>query len=145
MVQMKDIVATNKTEELELLMAEADDGSIECNLEHRFSAGVYIRELTMPADSYILGHKHATTHMNIISKGSCMLSDIETGEITRIEAPCTFESTAGVQKFLYIIEECVWSTVHVTNETDIDTLEKQLIIPSRICKELRNEDEYIRR
>ena len=145
MVQMKDIIATNKTEKLELLMAEADDRSIECNLEHRFSAGVYIREITMPTNSYILGHKHSTTHMNIISKGSCMLSDIDTGEVTYIEAPYTFESKAGVQKFLYIIEECVWSTVHVTNETDIATLEKQLIIPSRICKELRNEDEYIRR
>ncbi len=142
---MKDIVATNKTEQLELLMAEEDDRSVECPLEHRFSDGVYVREITMPTNSYILGHKHSTTHMNIISKGSCLLADIDTGEITHIEAPYTFESKAGVQKLLYILTDCVWSTVHVTNETDIDILEKQLIIPSRICKELRNEDEYIRR
>jgi hypothetical protein len=97
----------------------------------------------MPANTYILGHEHTTTHLNIISKGSCVLADMETGEMTDIIAPYTFESKAGVQKLLYIVEECVWSTVHVTNETNITKLEEILIKPSKLCKQLRTKDKYI--
>ena len=143
---MNNLVANNFIEEIELKMLEEDDGTVECPLEHRFSEGVYIREITMPADSYILGHKHTTTHMNILSKGACVLADMNTGETTTLIAPCTFESKAGVQKLLYIVEECVWSTIHVTEETDIDKLEAILIEPSRISKIIHKDDgKYIRR
>ena len=40
-----------------------------CPLVHQFSEGVYIREITMPTGSFILGYEHTTTHMNMISKG----------------------------------------------------------------------------
>lgn len=107
-----------------------------CPLKHTFSDGVYIREITMPTGAVILGHKHNTRHMNIISKGACILVDIETGELTDIIAPYTFESDVGVRKLLYIIEECVWTTIHATDETDIDILESTLVTPSDTHKEL---------
>jgi len=100
---------------------------VDCPVVHHFSPNVYVREITMPTDSIIVGHKHKTTHLNMISKGSCILVDIDTEERTLIEAPCTFESKAGVRKVLYIIEECVWSTVHVTEETDINKIEEEVI------------------
>jgi len=99
----------------------------ECPVVHHFSPGVYVREITMPKDSIILGHRHKTKHLNIISKGKCKLSDIDTKEVTIIEAPCTFESLPGVRKLLYIIEECVWSTVHVTDSTDFKEIEEEVI------------------
>jgi len=138
-----EIVAKDKMERLELLMLANDKGDIECPLQHHFSPGVYVREITMPTDTFVLGHKHTTTHLNIISKGICRLSDVETGEVVELIAPCTFESKAGVQKFLYIVEECVWSTVHVTEETNIDKLEEMLIEPSRICALTKEKDKYI--
>ena len=99
----------------------------DCPVVHNFSDGVYVREITMPTDSIILGHKHKTRHLNIISKGSCRLVDVETGEVTLLTAPCTFESLPGVRKLLYIIDECVWSTVHVTDETDLTKIEEEVI------------------
>ena len=102
----------------------------ECPVAHNFSDGVYIREITMPTDSLIVGHEHKTRHLNIISKGRCRLLDMDTGDITEIQAPYTFESEAGIRKVLYIEEECVWSTVHVTNTTDLDELEAELITKS---------------
>ena len=98
-----------------------------CPLKHSFSDGVYVREVTMPADSLLVGKTHRTKHLNMISKGSCILLDRETGKRTLIQAPYTFESEAGVSKVVYIIEECVWSTIHVTDETDLDKLEELLI------------------
>ena len=146
LVPLSEIVPTNRMEEIELAMLESGEAceeEIMCPLQHHFSPGVYVREITMPANTYILGHKHHTTHINILSKGSCILADVDTGETIELIAPCTFESKEGVQKLLYIVEECVWSTVHVTEETDISKLEDTLFNYSRICKLTRDKDKYI--
>jgi len=108
-----------------------------CPLKHQFSNGVYVREITMPTGSIILGKEHTTKHFNIVSKGACVLVDIDTGELTDIIAPMTFESEAGIRKLLYIVEECVWSTIHVTEETDVDKLEATLVVESKAYKELK--------
>jgi len=92
--------------------------------EHNFSDGVYIRTVTMMSDSLVLGARHKTKHMNIISKGKVTFS-ID-GIMTTVEAPCMFESDAGDSKVLYNHDEVVWSTIHVTDETDIKVLESQL-------------------
>ena len=124
-------------EELERgLLTEPSIVLPECITTHSFSDGVYVREITMPTGAIILGAKHTTTHFNIISKGSCILVDPDTGDTTDIVAPCTFESKAGVRKVLYIVEECVWSTIHVTNETNIDKLEEELVELSDTYKEI---------
>ena len=113
----------------------------ECTTKHHFSPGVYVREITMPTGSIILGHRHTTTHLNMISKGSCYLIDEDNmNNKILIEAPYTFESKAGDRKLLYIIEECVWSTIHVTDETDLDKIESQVIEKSTVYKELEGEN-----
>ena len=134
---LKYEIINSKVEELEEMMMTEATEEVECPLVHKFSEGVYVREITMPAGSIILGHEHTTTHFNMISKGSCILYDFDTEELTEIQAPCTFESKAGVRNLLYIVEECVWSTIHVTNETDIPTLENTLVINSSIYKQLK--------
>jgi hypothetical protein len=129
-------------EEVERLML-LDTSDIECTTKHHFSDGVYVREITMPTGSVILGAEHTTTHFNIISKGACILLDLDEGTRTEIIAPCTFESKAGVRKLLYIVEECVWSTVHVTNETDVEKLEAELTTMSDTYKEIMGTDKFI--
>lgn len=49
------------------------------------------------------------------------------GTVSSIEAPCIFESDAEVRKVLYIEEDMLWTTVHVTEETDLNKLEELLI------------------
>ena len=92
--------------------------------EHAFSDGVYVRTVTMVEDSLVMGAKHKTTHMNIISKGKVTFS--VDGIMTTVEAPCMFESFGGQAKVLYNHTEVVWSTIHVTEETDITKLEAML-------------------
>ena len=92
--------------------------------EHAFSDGVYVRTVTMVADSLVLGARHKTKHMNIISKGKVTFSI--NGIMTTVEAPCMFESCSGESKVLYNHDEVVWSTIHVTDETDIEVLESML-------------------
>lgn len=99
--------------------------NVDCPLVHTFSEGVYHREIFMPKGTFIIGHKHNTTHLNIVTKGKAKVW--MDGVVKVIEAPCTFESKAGVRKILFIEEDMLWATIHVTNETDIETLENTLV------------------
>lgn len=97
----------------------------ELPLTHTFSDNVYVREIFMPKGMFVIGHVHKTKHLNIVSSGSALLySD---GKLSKITAPFTFESGEGVRKVLYILEDMFWSTVHVTDETNVSVLEDTLI------------------
>jgi len=94
---------------------------------NRFAPGVYIREIFMPAGSVIVGKVHMTEHFNIVLSGSVQLSN-EDGTTTRIEAPCTFVSKAGVRKVLYCETDVVWQTIHPTDKTDEEELTTDLVV-----------------
>jgi hypothetical protein len=98
----------------------------ECPLKHYFAPGVYLREIFMPAKTIVIGKIHKTEHFNIIQKGEVSLIGAD-GSREVLKGPCTFVSKAGVQKVLYIHEDTVWSTVHLTDERDLEKLEEQLI------------------
>ena len=102
---------------------------VDCPLVHSFAPGVYLREITMPKGSFVIGHEHKTEHFNIVLSGSARVM-LEDGVIHRIVAPYTFVSKPGVRKVLLIEEEMRWATVHPTHETDIERLEEELIVKS---------------
>ena len=114
----------------------------DCPLKHYFAPGVYIREIFMPADTVVIGKIHKTEHFNIIEKGSCFIRQ-DDGSVQELRAPLTFVSKAGVQKVLYIEEDTVWKTVHVTEETDLVKLEALLIEPPPIIQLEHTEQELL--
>jgi hypothetical protein len=100
----------------------------ECPLKHSFAPGVYMREILMPARTFVIGHQHKTRHLNIVLTGrAAVMMD---GELHHIVAPCTFTSEPGVRKVLYIFETMRWATIHPTAETDLKVLESELIVKS---------------
>lgn len=98
----------------------------ECPVKHRFSKGCYIREIFMPKGTLIVGKIHATEHFNILLTGRVTVATAE--GVEEIVAPYTFISLAGTQKVVAIHEDCLWQTVHVTNSTDLDEIEKEVIV-----------------
>jgi hypothetical protein len=100
----------------------------ELPLRHHFAPGVYLREIFMPAETVVVGMIHKTEHFNILVQGACLIVHAD-GSREELRAPMTFVSKAGVQKVLYITEDMIWQTVHVTTETDIPTLEAMLTEP----------------
>lgn len=98
---------------------------VECPLEHHFCDGVYARQITMPANTFIVGKRHKTAHFNIILKGKAKV--LIDGVVSIIEAPCILNSNIDVRKVLFIIEEMTWVTIHPTTETNIEILEKHLV------------------
>ena len=101
---------------------------MECPVTHRFAPGLYLREILMPKGTRIIGKIHSTEHFNVVLTGKCtVITADETKEIT---APYTFISKAGVQKVVIVHEDCQWQTLHVTDKTEIDEIEKEVITES---------------
>jgi len=98
---------------------------IEIPIKHQFSKNLYAREMTVQKGSLIVGKIHKHQNMSIISKGEVSVLSID-GEM-RIKAPHTFVSNPGVKRLIYAHEDTVWTTVHATEETDIDKIEEELI------------------
>ena len=66
--------------------------------------------------------------MNVISKGRVT---VYTEDGCRdLEAPITFISEVGTKRAVLAHEETVWTTVHVTSETDLDKIEEHVIAKS---------------
>lgn len=100
-------------------------------LEHHFSPGVYIRKIFMPAGDLVLGHAHLTHHANLILQGrAAVMMD---GKLHDLRAGTVINSDAGVRKVLYILEDCIWATVHSNpdNITDVPQLEDRLRVKSK--------------
>jgi hypothetical protein len=101
---------------------------VECPVTHHFSPGLYLREIFMPAGTTVVGRVHKTEHFNILVKGRCVIvhDDFRREELV---APMVFVSKAGVQKTLHILEDMIWMTTHVSEETDLEKLEALLVDP----------------
>ncbi len=106
---------------------------------NHFSDGIYCRELHMPAGTKIVGKIHKTKHLNTLAKGECLV--ITTEREKHIEAPCTFESVEGEQKAILAITDVVWQTYHVTDKTDLNEIERDVIVDN--FEQLDNKAEYL--
>lgn len=95
------------------------------NVRHMFAPGLYIREVTIPADTFAIGHHQKTIHMNVMVKGRVSIVQ-EDGSIQELKAPQVFIGSPG-RKAGYIHEDMVWLNIYPTSETDIEVLEKTFL------------------
>lgn len=109
----------------------------EMPLKHYFTEGAYARELTMPAGSMVVGKIHKHAHLNFITKGKVAVVTEFGKEV--FTAPYTFISQPGTKRVVYILEDTVWTTVHVTTETDLEKIEDYVI-----AKSFDEYDEFVR-
>lgn len=106
---------------------------VELTLQHHFTPGMYAREMTIPAGTILTGKIHKTSHLNIVSAGD--ITVWTEGGMKRIKAPFSFVSHPGTKRVGLTHAETVWTTIHVTEETDLDKLEDLLTEPSDILIE----------
>lgn len=134
-------VSIEKVERLEKAMLEHEQ--IEIPVKHYFSKGVYAREITIPKDCILTGKIHKYSQLNILSKGE--ISVVTEEGVKRVKAPFTIVSPPGTKRAAYAHEECVWTTIHGTDETDIDVIEQKFIAQDNeeyleFCKTLQLEE-----
>ena len=102
---------------------------VELPLKHTFTDGIYVREIFIPAETFVIGQIHRHNHLNYITKGKVTV--LTRDGLETLEGPCTIYSTAGTKRALYTHTDTIWTTVHAnpTNEQDIPTLEAMTITP----------------
>ena len=101
---------------------------VEAPATHNFAEGVYVRELFIPADSWIMGKRHRYETCNILLKGKLSLYMGSGVPAKTIEAPLIFNSKPGTKKFAYAHEDTIFLNIHPTSETDVDKIEQEFII-----------------
>jgi len=121
----KAVIASTrkKMAELEAIMFDMEQVDIEP--VHHFSSGIYAREIKIPAGVTLTGKIHRTEHLNILAKGKITVVTDE-GQKT-IEAPYVMTCPPNTKRAGYAHTDCVWITIHGTDEKDIDKLEAELI------------------
>ena len=103
-----------------------DVGPASCPVKHHFAPGSYGREMTLPAGMVVVGKIHKHAHINVISKGRVQVFTEQDG-VLELAAPCTFVSSPGTKRVVHVLEETVWTTVHVTDKTDLAEIEREVI------------------
>lgn len=106
---------------------------VEIPTAHTFGPGVYIRTITIPAGATVVGKVHATEHIFILSKGELAVATEDGGQVLR--APFQQVCRPGLKRAVYALTECVVTNVHVTDTTDLDALEAELIQPEALSFE----------
>ena len=98
---------------------------VECTEKHYFGPGMYVKEVTMPAGSIIVGKPHKTEHLCVMLQGRMELLK-DNGEVVELVAPATFVGKPG-RKVARIIETVVFQNIFATDETDVEKLENMFV------------------
>ena len=116
----------DKIDELEFEMT-SNFPLVVCPLNHRFTDGLYVREIFMPAGSLITSKIHKTQHQYFVLKGAVSVW-IDEGKEEYIQAPYIGTTEPGTRRVLYVWEDCIWATSHPNpdNET-LEQIEERII------------------
>ena len=96
-----------------------------CPVKHVFAPGMYAREMSIPKGVLLIGKIHRGQHINIVSKGSIRVLTEQGTQI--ITAPCSFVSEGGTKRVGVALEDTIWTTIHATQATDLDVIEREII------------------
>lgn len=105
-----------------------DGRPIELETIHHFAPGMYARELRIPAGVLLTGKIHKHAHLNMLVKGRIEISNAEGSK--EMIAPQIFVSPPGTKRAGYAHEDSVWVTIHATTETDLEQLERDIVVDS---------------
>jgi hypothetical protein len=114
-----------------------DEADLKTN--HYFHAGLYMREMVVPANCFVIGQAHTSgDFINILTEGSALLRN-EEGEIIEVTAPYISNAKNGNRKTAYFTSDSKWLNVHRTNKTTVEEVEKEILIPENPVFKIRYE------
>lgn len=141
LVEVQKIIPKDKIELLEREILKQEQ--VDCPVVHGFGPGLYIREITIPAHTFVIGHEHKFDQMNFFLKGKLSILN-DDGTVSVLTAPMAFVGKPG-RKIAFSHEECVWTNVHSnpSNESDIEKLENYFVVKSDAWLESKEAKEQL--
>jgi hypothetical protein len=109
-----------------LQAAGAELPEVEMPLQHVFAPGCYARTIFIPAGTFVVGKIHKHRHINILSQGEVYVLT-ESGGIEHLKGPLTMASEPGTKRALITVSDVTWTTIHITDLTDLDAIEDFVI------------------
>lgn len=123
--EISEKVLNHNIDELESVMLD-NFPIIDCPVTNRFTDGMYVREIFMPAGAFITSKIHKTQHQYFILKGKAIVWIDGIEQI--LEAPYIGVTEPGTRRVLYILEDTIWATSHPNpNNETLEQLEERII------------------
>lgn len=106
-------------DDLDAAMEAHPDRIDSLPLNHILTDGIYCRQIFMPAGTKLTTRVHLTEHPYFISTGVVAVWEPVVGW-TVLRAYHQGITQPGTRRILWVLEDCVWTTVHrrVDDETD---------------------------
>jgi len=125
----KDVPTREEIQRLQDEMAKMPQAELQT--EHYFSQGMYCRKVFRKAGTIIVGKVHKKDHFFMCAQGQ-IIAWSEKGMVT-LSAGDVLCSKAGTKRVTMAVTDAIGITVHKTNKTDLDKIEKELIEPDELA------------
>jgi quercetin dioxygenase-like cupin family protein len=125
----KDVPTREEIQRLQDEMAKMPQA--ELKTEHYFSQGMYCRKVFRKAGTIIVGKVHKKDHFFMCAQGQ-IIAWSEKGMVT-LNAGDVLCSKSGTKRVTMAVTDAIGITVHKTNKTDLDKIEKELIEPDELA------------
>lgn len=114
---------------------------LDLPVKHRFTPGIYVRELRLPAGVAVVTMVHKTEHPYVVSAGKLLVWTKEAG-VVQITAPYCGITKPGTCRLAVTLEPTVWTTFHSNpgDEYNIAKLEKRLGLTPREAANLLKDE-----
>ncbi len=111
---------------LEAAMADPALPRAECPVTHRFTPGLYIREIFIPAGTLLTSAIHKTEHPFVLSVGIIKVLSENEGAVEYV-APTIGITKPGTRRVLHALTDVVWTTFHPTDKTSLPEILADLV------------------
>lgn len=98
---------------------------VECPITHRFTPGIYAREMFLPAGTLAVSLVHKTEHPFVVSKGKLRVWTEREG-VKEISAPFIGVTKPGTRRVVLVLEDAIWTTFHATKLKDPEKIGRKI-------------------
>ena len=109
-------------EDRQLCVSEITDHFFQPDLD------IYARRVIVPAGTMVITKIHLSQHPFLVKRGHCLVLDEATGTEVELKAPYVGITQPGTRRLILILEEVEWITFHLTDKTDLEEIEKEIIL-----------------
>lgn len=117
-IATKDLIA-------ELQTAVCKMPQAELVTSHYFCDGMYARQVIIPTGCVIVGKVHTKEHLAILAKGRMAITQAGAPRMI-MECGAVIVSRPGAKRVGYAFEDSVFVTIHRTDLTDIEEIERSV-------------------
>lgn len=120
---LDELDTDQKIDLLELALIRHPE-ALELPIDHRFTPGLYIRELWAPEGTLATTYIHRQEHPFVVSAGEVSVYD--GSEVKRVKAPFLGITKPGTRRVCYVHRDAIWTTFHPTDKTAVEEAEAEL-------------------